>query len=336
MTIHFSSFIKYIPSHTHSNFMYFFCTKPMSSNDRGSVKIGITETQTLHKRLSQYKHTKNIEISIIPVNIYYITTDNVANRETILKRMMASHPDMKCYQGSEYFEGKIDSMLNIFSYIALASLDEINTLYTKKTFKSIFKRIRTIKYDVTYITEIFPYTEDDNDLENIVDNIESDNNSTSSEYQESESDTETDIISTDFPCSKCGRYCKDKRGLGIHEVVCKGTRDFICIYCNVSFCSRQSLSRHSKTCKHVNIYESKNEYKERNQSLENTIIELKKALQEKDPIVNVYNQSLQDKIIELERLCKEKDLHIQFLTRSLEDKETMINDKNFIIELLKK
>jgi hypothetical protein len=339
MTIHFASFIKYIPSHTHSNFMYFFSTKPMSSNDKGSIKFGITETQTLHKRLGQYKHVKNIEISIIPVNIYYIHTDNVAKRESILKRMMNSHPELKCYQGAEYFEGNIVIMLNMFAYIALATLDEVNTLYIKKSFKSIIKRIRDVKYDITYITQIFPYTEDDNDIEHIVNKIESEYNS-DSEYnsEDSESDTESDIISTEFPCPKCGKYCKDKRGLGIHEVKCISTQNFTCIYCNVSFCSRHSLSRHSKTCKHIDTYESKKEYIEKNKVLENTIIELKQALEEKEinPIDTLSNKLLQDRIIQLELLCKEKDLHIHFLTKSLEDKEAMINDKNFIIDLLKK
>jgi hypothetical protein len=331
MTIHFASFIKYIPSHTHSNFMYFFSTKPMSSNERGSVKIGITETQPLHKRLGQYKHVKNIEVSVIPVNIYYIHTDNVSKRESILKRMMNSHPDMKCYQGAEYFEGNIVIMLNMFAYIALATLDEIDTLYVKKSFKSMFKRITNIKYDVIYLTEIFPYTEDeDNDIERMILTIDTESECNFSDCDESESD----LGQTNYSCSKCKKYCKDRRGLSVHESKCGKTKKPICPHCNTEFLYLGSLHNHLNSCK---VLKQEQIYKELTQK-ENTIIELKQALEEKEinPVDTLSNQLLQDRIIQLELLCKEKDLHIHFLTKSLEDKETMINDKNFIIELLKK
>lgn len=72
-------------------------------------------------------------------------------------------------------------------------------------------------------------------------------------------------------CSKCGKECKDKRGLSIHEGKCTGPEQFVCMYCNVGFCSKHSLSRHSKTCKHVEDYEAKEEKKEKIQELEDKI-----------------------------------------------------------------
>ena len=77
--------------------------------------------------------------------------------------------------------------------------------------------------------------------------------------------------SSKFICSKCGKECKDKRGLSIHEGKCKETKKFICIYCNVEFCSRHSLSRHTNTCKHIQEYEAKEESKDKIQELEQKI-----------------------------------------------------------------
>lgn len=78
-------------------------------------------------------------------------------------------------------------------------------------------------------------------------------------------------------CDKCGRLCKDKRGLSIHMRVCQGTKDFICNFCNTNFSSIYSLSIHSTRC-----------------------TEVKKQKQDQDKVIKSEVQQLQDKLKELE------------------------------------
>jgi hypothetical protein len=351
MTIHFASFIKHIPSHDHSDFMYFFFTKPLSSNERGSVKIGITETQTLHKRLGQYKHTKNVELSITPINIYYIHTKNVIKRESVLKRMMSSHSDINCYQGTEYFEGNIGLMLNTFAYSALSTLDEIDALYAKKSFKSIFNRVKTFKYDVTYLTELFPYTEDDSDIENIVYDTDFDY-----ESDEPESDVESNITSTDFPCPKCGKYCKDKRGLSVHSNKCRENRNFICEFCNLQLSTAYNLSVHITRCKTQKEITSKQEFSTIQSDLESArdditklkdmILDYEVKLRDIQDIHNIqlkereinYQKELSDLKISIFNSFKNeltiKDKEIAFLYKENKNITEKLKDKAKQIELL--
>jgi hypothetical protein len=328
MTIHFASFIKHIPSHDHSDFMYLFFTKPLSSKDRGSVKIGITETQTLHKRLGQYKHTKNVELSIIPINIYYIHTKNVIKRESVLKRMMSSHSDINCYQGTEYFEGNIGLMLNTFAYIALSTLDEIDALYTKKSFKSIFNRVKMIKYDVTYLTELFPYTEDDNDIECIV--YDSDY-----ESKESESDIESNIINIDFPCSKCGKYCKDKRGLTVHSNKCTANKNLICKFCNLQLSTSYNLSVHITRCK---AFKTQKEVtnKQEFSSVQSELQEAKDEITKLKDIIYKYEVNLRDSQDQYNIQLKEREISYQKeLTTKNEEISFLVKENKNITENLK-
>ena len=52
-----------------------------------------------------------------------------------------------------------------------------------------------------------------------------------------------------FVCDKCGKECKDKRGLGIHYNKCDGSINFECKFCNQLFANAYSLSMHSTRCK---------------------------------------------------------------------------------------
>lgn len=52
-----------------------------------------------------------------------------------------------------------------------------------------------------------------------------------------------------FVCDKCGKECKDKRGLTVHSHRCNVDRHFICEFCNQEFCTAYSLSMHVTRCK---------------------------------------------------------------------------------------
>lgn len=50
-------------------------------------------------------------------------------------------------------------------------------------------------------------------------------------------------------CSKCGKECKDKRGVSIHEAKCGKTKAPICPHCNEKFSCLASLHNHIDRCK---------------------------------------------------------------------------------------
>ena len=115
------------------------------------------------------------------------------------------------------------------------------------------------------------------------------------------------------PCDKCGRLCKDRRGLSIHMRVCQGTKDFICEYCNSVFSSVYSLSIHSTRC-----------------------TEVKKQKQDQDKIVKSEIHQLQDKLKEIEMKHQQEIKNLNVKIRSDYDQQLKIRDdeiKNYYDEL---
>ena len=56
-----------------------------------------------------------------------------------------------------------------------------------------------------------------------------------------------------FVCDKCGKECKDKRGLTVHSHKCGIDKRFICGFCNQEFATAYSLSIHVPRCKTLKI-----------------------------------------------------------------------------------
>jgi len=52
-----------------------------------------------------------------------------------------------------------------------------------------------------------------------------------------------------FVCDKCGKECKDKRGLTVHSHKCGIEKRFVCEFCNQEFATAYSLSIHVPRCK---------------------------------------------------------------------------------------
>jgi hypothetical protein len=61
-------------------------------------------------------------------------------------------------------------------------------------------------------------------------------------------------------CSKCGRECKDKRGLSIHEKKCGhalSNQEFICEHCDQTFTTHYGYKKHMTRCKVLKEHEEK-------------------------------------------------------------------------------
>ena len=78
-------------------------------------------------------------------------------------------------------------------------------------------------------------------------------------------------------CNKCGKICKDKRGLTLHMKACEGILNPCCEFCKKMFANPYSLSIHMSRCS-----------------------EGKKTVKEKDEAVKTELQQLQEKLKELE------------------------------------
>ena len=85
-------------------------------------------------------------------------------------------------------------------------------------------------------------------------------------------------------CSKCGKICKDKRGLTLHMKACEGILNPSCEFCKKTFANPYSLSIHMSRCS-----------------------EGKKSIKEKDETIKTELQQLQDKLKEVE-LKHQKEL----------------------------
>lgn len=278
MSLYFCDSIDNIHSHNDSSFLYIFLTKPQPCKEIAYIKLGITESQTLTKRLKQYIK-KNLQDSITPTNIYYIQTTKVTERELIIKKLFNFHSDITLYNRNEYFKGKLSLMINIFAYISLAKDDDLNNININN--KNIFETITNFNYEIIKLTEIKEYicNEEENNLTE-----------------------EIKLI-----CSNCNKSCKNKAGLTIHLKTCIES-ETNCKFCNKLFSNQYNLKRHvqDKSCNgyitylenelEKNIKENillNNKLEESNKENEFKLNNLEKIIKEKDIEINTYKTNMQ-------------------------------------------
>ncbi len=238
--LHFSEDEANILRHSHSNFLYLFKTKPDDEDGTSFVKIGLTEKQTLLARLDDYKPYTNVALTIRPSKIHYIHTNDVRLRETLIKRVLNKHPEIEVYHNAEYFKGPYDILLKIFSLIALK--------------------------DIEYLSR---YSDIDQSLDLL---------NTILELEEplSEEDSNCKTLS----CSKCGKECKDKKGLTLHESKCEKVNKLNCSFCNALFQTNSSVIRHEKTCNAIKEEARRKEQEEKDIKHKNELRELKDSYEQ--------------------------------------------------------
>jgi hypothetical protein len=135
-------------------------------------------------------------------------------------------------------------------------------------------------------------------------------------------------------CSKCGRECKDKRGLAIHEAKCKivsqPPKKFECQYCHNEFATNQSLHVHLEKCRSYSDFVKTSSFEEEKRKLLVQIDELKTKMQEEN------NRSLQlfieenKKIVsECESLKNEREILISKCTTLEKNHNKMLEEVLF-------
>ena len=138
-----------------------------------------------------------------------------------------------------------------------------------------------------------------------------------------------------IPCTKCGKLCKDKRGLTLHLKSCDGLLVFNCQFCHKTFSNSYNLNTHLSRCdEHKKANKDKEQllYDE-NESLKNQLKEIQekhqKTLQENESRHQTELSDLKKALrIDLERQLKIRDNDVSSLINDHKEVE-----KNF--EVLK-
>ncbi len=132
-------------------------------------------------------------------------------------------------------------------------------------------------------------------------------------------------------CSKCGKLCKDKRGLSVHEARCQITHKLRCTYCSSFFDSDHLLKTHLEQCKAIQeaqerlkqsfTYQSNLEHKDK------IIQELQQQIHTLE--LEFHSQNKQDYTNQLELLQS-------FRLQSIQDHQFLLEEKDKIIAILQK
>jgi hypothetical protein len=132
------------------------------------------------------------------------------------------------------------------------------------------------------------------------------------------------MSSPDHSCSRCGKICKDKRGLTLHLKSCEGIKVLTCSYCNCTFVNQYTLSVHLFRCN-----QSKKHIKDQEQLLHEENHSLKERLSQIESRHQTELSDLKNALrIDLERQLKIRDNDVSSLINEYKDLE-----KNF--EVLK-
>ena len=128
-----------------------------------------------------------------------------------------------------------------------------------------------------------------------------------------------------FVCDKCGKECKDKRGLTLHSHRCNVDRHFICEFCNQEFATSYSLSMHVTRCKTLKTQKeltTREELTTLQSDLQYSRAEISKLL--------FLQEESKKELLSLEAKLKEKDL-----THQNELKEAKLTHQKELSDLKK-
>ena len=136
-------------------------------------------------------------------------------------------------------------------------------------------------------------------------------------------------------CDKCGKECKDKRGLGIHYAKCEGIKSCECEYCKQPFANPYSLSVHLSRCKVVKknketeAQEEVSRVQSRLNDYEGEVQRLKKELKEiKENYHKDLNRQLKIRHNDVDSLSRDYKETCLVLKKKEEENETLLKELN--------
>ena len=127
-------------------------------------------------------------------------------------------------------------------------------------------------------------------------------------------------------CDKCGKECKDKRGLSIHYKKCDVNKHFECEFCNQEFVNSYTLSVHINRCKTLKT--------KKETMIKEELISLQSELKEaKEEITKLKDSELiyQNEISSILRLLKENETKLK---ESNEINKSLQEDKSIMISII--
>jgi len=293
MCFHFAAEIKDLKNLEVQSYLYFFLTDKQPNETDGYIKFGIT-TQDISDRLRQYKDTKI-------TNIYYISTDKIERREHIILNIYRlANSNLGCHiwhhKKREYYRGDLSLLKRIFFYIASMDSSLLKEFSSISDIDVIISKLKQIdEYNIKYNKDID--TEEDTDEDN--------------EHKEEETISKVNNISEvnnteENQCPKCGKQCRDKRGVTIHLKKCGDIKEFICDACDAEFTAHNSLLVHYGRCKVLKQRKQEEELK----------IHTSKLIEEKQKIIDKLQYQNEQLLIENKKLKYQ-------LQHSIPNKETI-------------
>ena len=136
-----------------------------------------------------------------------------------------------------------------------------------------------------------------------------------------------------YNCKKCGRLCKDRRGLSKHENVCILDRGLTCKHCGVSYSVFFKLKCHLVSCKAYHRHLEEEKINQLKIKLEHKIIPLKYEYEQKledlqDSYSKEQNQLEESYIKTLSYYDKELDVKEQEYYQELSRLKTLLQHKD--------
>ena len=304
MTFYFAESASIFEPYTENGWLYLFSTQKTTNEGRSFIKFGLTSTRLI-KRLKQYK-TPTVS------NIYAIQVPCVelSYREGAMKQIFKickTRDDIDIWEdyNIEFIKGNFDLILRVYLYFCTCTAEEAYKYKSKQhTINPNDLKDWLIglplkeSYDITVLYNMTESVEvtDTTDIETTV---STDISESSNEINESEKHI----------CNKCGKECKDKRGLGIHNAKCEGITSCECKSCKQPFANPYSLSVHLTRCKVLKKQKEDIEQKDN----ETNQLKIKQIEEENKCLRDQLNELQENFNIKLDEQLKHRDEKIKYL-----------------------
>jgi len=348
----FADSLSKLEHYTENGWLYFFLTRLQPNDRQAFVKFGLTE-RSLIERLEDYRSLNIANIYAIRTPCEEVSIRECAMRKVFLECKFNDKINIWKDHGIEFLKGDLDTMLRVFLYFCTSSLDEATAYKTKERvvdsenillWLNALPSVESYKFNRLSSWKSHKMNPE---IDNILDVTEEMIRSISvpeivPTCVTVKTKNNTSVSSSEYVCDKCGKECKDKRGLGIHYNKCNSERHSICEFCNVEFSNAYNLSVHVSRCKALKS-QKENIAKEEMTTIHKELIlqkerniELQSELEE---MTEQYNSSM-SQMEEIKRKIQSefyeqiylKDAEIRRLSALVSSQEDKISELEVLLE----